>query len=534
MKKHSKHSFLDQPAYKKWVLARDRALEDLHTNAQLRASDILRAVFIQVLHAASSYYGLMKAHHTATHELEQYTKQIFSSGADQLFHVMEQMRVRAYTLAKASEAEIIAQLLKRPVKAKVDKSDLDKIKSRKSFAGGPMYARISLYMDRLRRHIISAAQSSALNAPDQKAFMLDVAQAFPKRRVVKRPKRILKPALMEADQTISKKPPADVAIDNIDPQAWDDMLADYKSDVVPQWRQPEYVVDIPITDPTVQATTGEEVWYAWEFERDLTNEFVKDVRDGQVDAATDNGITDFVWIAVVDSVTDECCLWRDGLLTSEIEDQLDDHQGEDDECNLEDDGLVPPIHFNCFTAGHKITTDSGERLIEDIRPGDMVLTHMERFRRITKCLQSESNRLMRITLADGRMIECTLDHPFWNPKELKWMMAGGFSEGEDLSVLSSDHENGRTHKELSDISDHEIYKSSKIMDRSFLLPMQIVKIEIIEKPTTVYNFSVDEDESYFADGVLSHNCRCSLAPASDEIPDKPDDGAAEFDDWLNS
>jgi len=94
-------------------------------------------------------------------------------------------------------------------------------------------------------------------------------------------------------------------------------------------------------------TTEKDTWYVWEFERDLTNEFVKSVRTGQIAAANENGITDFVWIAVIDSKTDECCQWRDGLLISEIRERLGDHRDEDEACNIEGDNLTPPIHFNC-------------------------------------------------------------------------------------------------------------------------------------------------------------------------------------------
>lgn len=43
------------------------------------------------------------------------------------------------------------------------------------------------------------------------------------------------------------------------------------------------------------------------------------------------------------------------------------------------------------------------------------------------------------------------------------------------------------------------------LDENFLY-MPIRAIEIEEMETTVYNFSVEEDESYIADGVVSHNC----------------------------
>ncbi len=200
--------------------------------------------------------------------------------------------------------------------------------------------RITMYCDRLRRRIVSYAQAAAINAKDGQDLAMDVMAALPKPRRVSVPRRTLKPQLMEAvrpdfSQNIGA---ADVAVDNIDEDTWNDMLDAYKSGYVPGTRGPEFVIGMP-------EVTGQDTWYAWEFERDMTNEFVQSVRDGQIDAANENGITDFVWI---DDKTDKCCSWRDGLLVSEIEAQLADHEDEDADCDIgEGEGLTPPIHFNC-------------------------------------------------------------------------------------------------------------------------------------------------------------------------------------------
>ncbi len=345
--------------------ARDRALEELHTRAQIEAADAMRRILSETLIAAKANFAQMKSGHpSGVDSFEHMLKNIFTVGV--LYDVLAKLRVRSYTLAKASESEIIAQMSHgKMIHANVRGEHLYKARTKPSMAGGPALQRLAHYLDRMRRKIVSFAQGAALTAPDVTAFLIDVHSCFPKKRIVKRPRRILKPQLMEADkpkpgpwdnwappplttQTISDDPPADVAIDNIDDAAWQDMLAAYKDEYVPQWRDPAYVVDLPITDPTIQAD-GTEVYYAWEFERDLTNEFVQSVRDGTLEAANENGITDFVWIAVIDDRTDQCCSWRDGLLVSEIEAQLDDHTDEDADCDVED-GLVPPIHFGCRCA----------------------------------------------------------------------------------------------------------------------------------------------------------------------------------------
>ena len=250
---------------------------------------------------------------------------------------MLNLRQRSYTLSKASEAEIIAQLSRHKVHANVTKAQVQHQRLKVSMAGGHMYHRIRMYIDRLRRRLASYAQAAALTAKNETDFAQDVYAAFPRARKVSVPRRILKSNQHMEAAGDSK---ADFAIDNVDDDTWNEMLDSYMNEYVPKTRSPEYIIEQP-------SVTGEDTWYAWEFERDLTNEFVQAVRDGQIAAANENGITDFVWIAVVDDRTDQCCLWRDGLLVSEIEEKSADHEGEDDDCNVEGDGLTPPIHFNC-------------------------------------------------------------------------------------------------------------------------------------------------------------------------------------------
>lgn len=331
MKKNKLHKYTDSPAYRAWVKKRDHALEQLHHRAQFEATDEMRLALTNILQAAKVYYYELKQN-ASVHVIDSFdvqVKQTLRQAGSALYKIIQDMKVRSYILSKASETEIIARLNKsKQVINKVNHQDIHNIKSKDSFAGGKLDQRLQMYLDRLSRKVISMAQASAMNAPDLQSFLMDILQVFPKRKRVKIPRRILKPQLMEAD----KDPGFDVAVDMIDQNEWDDMVSAYKDEYIPKFRGPEFVIDIP--------TKEDETWYAWEFERDLTNEFVSAVRSGQIDSATENGITDFVWIAIVDSVTDECCLWRDGLLVSEIEKQMGQH---DDDC----DAVTPPAHASC-------------------------------------------------------------------------------------------------------------------------------------------------------------------------------------------
>ena len=47
---------------------------------------------------------------------------------------------------------------------------------------------------------------------------------------------------------------------------------------------------------------------------------------------------------------------------------------------------------------------------------------------------------------------------------------------------------------------------------SIPLEIESVKRWVLKKPRTLYNFSVEDDESYIAKGVIVHNCRCIVIP----------------------
>lgn len=73
----------------------------------------------------------------------------------------------------------------------------------------------------------------------------------------------------------------------------------------------------------------------------------------------------------------------------------------------------------CFPAGTKVLTPSGERSIETLQLGDSVLTsHGER--PITHVFKRESPSLVRVHFEDGTYVDCTSEHPFatergWTP-----------------------------------------------------------------------------------------------------------------------
>ncbi len=66
----------------------------------------------------------------------------------------------------------------------------------------------------------------------------------------------------------------------------------------------------------------------------------------------------------------------------------------------------------CFTAGHLVLTESGYRPIDGIRPGDLIMTHKGRLRRVLAAgsKQAHVGRLEGVGI--GEDVVCTPDHPF--------------------------------------------------------------------------------------------------------------------------
>ena len=142
----------------------------------------------------------------------------------------------------------------------------------------------------------------------------------------------------------------------LDSETWDGIVNDYAADYGQVNRSPEGITDAvnPFNDEPITDSLQTRYYYEWEIERDATHDFVKLVRDGQVDAAKENGITDFIWIAILDDRTcEKCCEWRNGLSSSMIEKRLKEDAELEDAC----DAIVPPAHFNCRCTVAPMTDD---------------------------------------------------------------------------------------------------------------------------------------------------------------------------------
>ncbi|MCU6754651.1 Hint domain-containing protein, partial [Bovifimicola ammoniilytica] len=146
------------------------------------------------------------------------------------------------------------------------------------------------------------------------------------------------------------------------------------------------------------------------------------------------------------------------------------------------------LKSQCFAGDTLVSTEEGNRRIDEIKPGDKVLSYNtetgeNELQEVKNVSVSKTDILVHIITDDGRDIETTMFHPFY-VKNVKnedgtgeWKAASNLKAGDEL--LSED--------------------GNKVK-------VSEVKVEKLAEEITVYNLELDEVHTYYvAGGVLVHN-----------------------------
>lgn len=140
----------------------------------------------------------------------------------------------------------------------------------------------------------------------------------------------------------------------------------------------------------------------------------------------------------------------------------------------------------CFVAGTKVLTLDGFKNIEDIKVGDMVLTHRGRYREVYATMSKRAENVCTVIFdAEDEVfpIVCTKNHPFLvatGERTNKWVAA------EKLKAY-----------------DRVVSVNEYGMEHTYDFALRVD-----ESPAVVYNMSVMEDESYTVSErmIAVHNC----------------------------
>lgn len=150
-------------------------------------------------------------------------------------------------------------------------------------------------------------------------------------------------------------------------------------------------------------------------------------------------------------------------------------------------GIIKPVA--CFVAGTTIAVPAEERHlgieyrpIEEIQTGDLVFSFDENTGRygvnkVTETFINEVEVLVQVTIA-GTTLLVTEEHPFYNPSYKNWVPAKNIKAGDDVLLLNGEYA--------------EVAEVTRLL---------------LDEPCKVYNFTVENDHTYFVgeDAVLVHN-----------------------------
>jgi RHS repeat-associated protein len=138
---------------------------------------------------------------------------------------------------------------------------------------------------------------------------------------------------------------------------------------------------------------------------------------------------------------------------------------------------------NCFVGGTKVQTDEGEKNIEDIEVGDMVLAKDENnpdgktaYKEVTGLFRNQRDDIIKLHVGE-QVIETTDNHPFWVEGK-GWVFADELQVGDKLQKADGSN-------------------------------LTIDKVEFVkqDEPVTVYNFAVADYHTYYVTdlGIWVHN-----------------------------
>lgn len=147
-------------------------------------------------------------------------------------------------------------------------------------------------------------------------------------------------------------------------------------------------------------------------------------------------------------------------------------------------------HPNCLLPGQTVLMDNGiEKPIENVKIGDFVIGSSGKPCLVLNIYKNEfRGRIFCLHFSNNHELRLTGNHPLMGPL-YNWVDAGNCETGDE--VIGCD--------------------TQGLIDRTI-----INNVEVIDYEGPVFNLSVANDQSYFAERILVHNCNCFLTQEIDQ------------------
>lgn len=160
-------------------------------------------------------------------------------------------------------------------------------------------------------------------------------------------------------------------------------------------------------------------------------------------------------------------------------------------------GLDRGLPISCVTGDTWINTNNGGKQAKDIVVGDMVLTHKNRYRPVTKVIPTKDKGdiyRLKVSLEIDELY-ITGNHPVLTQE--------GWVKVEDLNI--NKHLIAVNNEILKNDKDHVI-DENVIAANDGIEYYSILSLDKTDKVEDVYDFTVEEDHSFSCAGVIVHNC----------------------------
>ena len=135
----------------------------------------------------------------------------------------------------------------------------------------------------------------------------------------------------------------------------------------------------------------------------------------------------------------------------------------------------------CFRKGTLITTKNGLKPIEEIKKGDIVLTHNNRYKKVVVPMVNPAKEIYSLKVEKNVETFVTPEHPI---------------------RVRVDKENEAKWVKVKDLDKNKHYVQLGNFEYS-----HIEELELLSTDETVYNFEVEDDNSYVANNMVVHNCQ---------------------------
>ena len=332
--------------YRKFISQRDEYLEEYLRKANLRIYDVTTHSLEHIEHVVASVFARIE-HKRFTSEgrfgimyLQAVVDENLSKLAVEIADIIAKMAKLTAKLSYYGEKEGLARKLGKTTDLKTYEPETNRFQ---------YLSWASISLEKLSSKIKIAIERAYINEESAQLAIERIKAVMPPTKTVHR-KTLIKTPVMEAEIARDKKYSA--TVDSVNDDDWQELVDEYKSEHIPKYRYYD------------RERTGQEK-YSWEIEQAATEEFLAKVKDGTVKAANDLGVTDFMWVAVLDDRTRPEHAKRDGLTSTEIQAKLNDEWSDD-----EDKGIVAPSGFNCRCRSVPYVPDKDEDTTTDFQAGD--------------------------------------------------------------------------------------------------------------------------------------------------------------------